>query len=190
MSNEHTAENEATKEAEAKDGELKDQELEYEWVFWFDKKAEKGATQEQFENALKQVGSFRTIQEFWRYFDNFTPELLRDECNIRMFKSGIKPVWECPENIDGGKWLVPCPQDETNQSLTHDVWTELLLAVIGEQFDHCEDVCGIVLSVRTRGNTISVWNHTGADEELVQAVTAQIKAIVTINQHQNHSRPK
>jgi hypothetical protein len=28
-----------------------------------------------------------------------------EECNIRMFKKGIKPVWECPENMHGGKWV-------------------------------------------------------------------------------------
>ena len=41
---------------------MEDHELEYEWVFWFDKKAEKGATQQQFENNLSRVGSFKTIQ--------------------------------------------------------------------------------------------------------------------------------
>jgi ABC-type Zn2+ transport system substrate-binding protein/surface adhesin len=37
-------------------------ELEFEWVFWYDEKATKGATQQEFEEALRQIGSFKTIQ--------------------------------------------------------------------------------------------------------------------------------
>lgn len=39
-----------------------------------------------------------------------------------------------------------------------------LMALIGEQFDETEDICGIVASVRARGDKLALWTRTASNE--------------------------
>ena len=43
-------------------------------------------------------------QSFWRYF-NSIEELTRDtdNLNVQLFRDGIQPLWEAPENANGGQ---------------------------------------------------------------------------------------
>lgn len=38
------------------------------------------------------------------------------------------------------------------------------MALIGEQFDEGDDICGVVASVRQRQDKISLWTKTAANE--------------------------
>lgn len=38
-----------------------------------------------------------------------------------------------------------------------------LLAIVGEQFDVGDEICGAVLSIRSSEDIISVWNKTAAN---------------------------
>lgn len=39
-----------------------------------------------------------------------------------------------------------------------------LMALIGEQFDEAEEICGIVASVRQRGDKLALWTRTASNE--------------------------
>lgn len=39
-----------------------------------------------------------------------------------------------------------------------------LLAMVGEQFDHGDDICGAVVNVRTKQEKISIWTKNGLNE--------------------------
>ena len=49
-------------------------------------------------------------------------------------------------------------------------WEDVLLAVIGEQFDVGPEICGAVLSVRSNEDIISVWNKTADSNEAVNKI--------------------
>jgi hypothetical protein len=38
------------------------------------------------------------------------------------------------------------------------------MALIGEQFDETEEICGIVASVRQRGDKLALWTRTASNE--------------------------
>lgn len=42
-------------------------------------------------------------------------------------------------------------------------WLQLL-AMIGEQFDHGDEICGAVVNVRNRQDKISIWTKNAANE--------------------------
>ena len=96
-------------------------------------------TGRQYEHAMKNLGKFSTIEGFWQW-TNSIPDVskLPYGTNLRLFKSGIKPLWEDPANEKGGKWTIKAPK-----KYTQDMWSKLLLAVVGEQFEHSDDLVKI-----------------------------------------------
>ena len=44
-----------------------------------------------------------------------------------------------------------------------------LMALIGEQFDESEEICGVVASVRQRQDKLALWTKT-ASNEAVQVI--------------------
>ncbi len=49
-------------------------------------------------------------------------------------------------------------------------WEDIVLAVIGEQFDVGPEICGAVISVRHGEDIISVWNKTADNQEAVTKI--------------------
>lgn len=43
------------------------------------------------------------------------------------------------------------------------MWVQLL-AMIGEQFDEGEEICGVVVSVRRAQDKIAIWTKTASNE--------------------------
>ena len=82
-----------------------------------------------------------------------------------MFKDGIFPIWEDPQNKAGGKWTI-----RLKKGIASRYWEDILLAMIGEQFDVGSEICGAVLSVRMNEDLISVWNKTADNQEAVNKI--------------------
>ena len=119
------------------------------WTVWYDKKEKK-----DFGNAMKQIYGFSSVKEFWGLVNHLNLERMPSGANLRIFKSEIQPVWEDPQNRDGGNWIiVPKPRE---MALT--VFRELLLSIIGGDLDRC--VNGIVLSVKTKDIILQLWLPT------------------------------
>jgi translation initiation factor 4E len=76
-----------------------------------------------------------------------------------LFLSSVRrPVWEDPLNISGGKWIL-----RLRKGVADRLWEDLVLGVIGEQFDEEDEICGCVLSVRSQEDILSVWNRDEKD---------------------------
>lgn len=75
-------------------------------------------------------------------------------------------MWEDEHNVEGGRWLIQVDKNRRNELLDH-YWLELLMAVIGEQFDdHGEQICGLVINVRQKGDKVSLWTRDASKEDV------------------------
>jgi len=74
---------------------------------------------------------------------------------------------------------------------------DLVLSVIGEQFEHGYSLCGVVLSTRPQKDRITVWVHSNHSKTLVEQMTEQLKVLLNLNNkvevkyepHQNNIKP-
>ena len=81
-----------------------------------------------------------------------------------LFKEKIKPMWEAEGNRGGGRWLLQIEKLKREQ--TDFFWLELLMAMIGEQFEELgEYICGAVVNVRNKGDKISLWTKDATKTE-------------------------
>jgi|TARA_R110002003_G_scaffold337_1_gene18836 translation initiation factor 4E len=125
--------------------------LRYTWVIWFRPPTPKSS---DYEKSIQPVFKFSTAQDFWRAFVHLRrPSTLPTVADYNIFKHGIRPVWEDEENKRGGKWIM-----RLKKGVADRYWEELLMALVGDQFMEAgEEVCGIVLSVRSGEDVFSIW---------------------------------
>ncbi|CAJ0769499.1 12854_t:CDS:2, partial [Entrophospora sp. SA101] len=74
---------------------------------------------------------------------------LSTNSNYHLFKHGIKPMWEDPENERGGKWVI--------------------------QFHKNKIVCGVVFSVRKILYRISLWTRTSNNKAVCESIGATLE---------------
>ncbi|AEO70225.1 9e08ce28-c64c-405f-ad03-7f2a46dc87ff [Thermothielavioides terrestris] len=129
------------------------------WTLWFTKPASgKG---DNWNDLLKEVITFESVEEFWGVYNNIAPvSELALKSDYHLFKEGVRPEWEDPQNKHGGKWSF---QFKEKRSVNIDeLWLHTMLAAIGETLEDEEDgeVMGVVVNVRKAFYRIGVWTRT------------------------------
>mmetsp|Transcript_26405 Transcript_26405/g.69777 ORF Transcript_26405/g.69777 Transcript_26405/m.69777 type:complete len:363 (+) Transcript_26405:68-1156(+) len=152
--------------------------LETAWTFWYDKKTTDRKESDQYMEGLKQLGSFNTIEGFYRHYTYLLrpSELPRDH-NVLMFRKGYKPMWE--EFPEGGCWIIRIKR-KASQNYVNHMWENLLIACIGEAFE-MPDVVGCVLSTRLKDDVLSVWNLNNRDTPARFRIGEKLKEVLDLN---------
>lgn len=82
-------------------------------------------------------------------------------------------MWEDDACKNGGRWDIWVQKGYSNR-----LWEDLLLALIGNQFERGDSICGIEVRTKHKGDTISVWNKNADDEEEKESIKEDLlKAI-------------
>ncbi|KAJ7726010.1 translation initiation factor eIF4e [Mycena maculata] len=104
------------------------------WVFWFRQQRAPGNKIISYEEGIKRVAAFSSVESFWALHTHLTaPSALTPTTDYLLFHAGItRPVWEDPLNISGGKWIV-----RLRKGVADRVWEALLCAVVGDMFADC-----------------------------------------------------
>jgi len=144
------------------------------WAFYVDAWIQLGAPSKSVDSKL--ASKFDTVHGFWHAWSSFGLQKLPPNSNIRLFKESISPWGEDPANQNGGKFVIVCtPNDSPTR-----IWLFCMLALIGEQFDHAEDLCGTVLSIRTSTCYISLWNKDSLNKGSLQETENQLSNLLNI----------
>lgn len=148
--------------------------LQNKWKLYYDE----GTTNyDDYESSIVCIGCFDTVQEFWNYWNNLKIELMPEYCNLRLFKHDVKPLWEHERNINGSKWAVSL---KDNQQRTR-LWTDLVLAIVGEKLVCSDDLCGVVLSCRSRGLNMCLWNGGDLDSVSKSVLSRQVQSALHLS---------
>jgi len=75
------------------------------------------------------------VESFWSLWTHLNPpSSLAPTTDYLLFHSGVRrPVWEDPLNISGGKWII-----RFRKGVADRIWEDIVLAIIGDQFDECK----------------------------------------------------
>ncbi|KAK4271770.1 hypothetical protein QN277_020412 [Acacia crassicarpa] len=150
--------------------------LEHSWTFWFDNPSAK-SRQAAWGSSIRPVYTFATVEQFWSVYNNIHhPSKLAVGADFHCFKCGIEPKWEDPVCANGGKWTVNFSRGKSDAC-----WLYTLLAMIGEQFDHGDEICGAVVNVRNRQEKISIWTKNASNEAAQLSIGKQWKEFIDYN---------
>ncbi|KAK3825943.1 MAG: translation initiation factor eIF 4e-like domain-containing protein [Benniella sp.] len=159
------------------------------WTLWFDNPGKK-SNSNTWEQSLKELITFDTVEDFWGVYNNIMKVCdLAVSSNYHLFKQGIKPMWEDPANKRGGKWSIQLPRNRTTMREIDNNWLYTMLACIGEAFEHDEEVCGVVVSVRRTLFRISLWTRSSDNYEKAMSIGRTLKRSANIDgvlEYQSH----
>ncbi|CAJ0945473.1 unnamed protein product, partial [Mesorhabditis belari] len=114
---------------------------------------------EDYSKYVQTAAIVNSVEQFWRVYCHMVrPCDFVKKGELHFFKKDIKPTWEDEENKKGGKSILRIKKGTASR-----IWENLLMAIIGEQFDVEDDICGAVCSVRRDEDIISIWNRSADD---------------------------
>ncbi|CAN1847246.1 Eukaryotic translation initiation factor 4E-1 [Linum perenne] len=144
--------------------------LEHRWTFWFDNPSAK-SKQTTWGSSMRSIFTFGSVEEFWSVYNNIHhPSKLAVGADFHCFKHKIEPKWEDPICANGGKWTVTFSKGKSDTA-----WLYTLLAMIGEQFEHGDEICGAVVNVRARQEKIAIWTKNASNEAAQLSIGRQWK---------------
>ncbi|XP_077243723.1 eukaryotic translation initiation factor 4E-1-like [Tasmannia lanceolata] len=150
--------------------------LEHSWTFWFDNPFAK-SKQISWGNSIRPIHTFSTAEEFWSIYNNIHhPSKLAVGADFYCFKNKIEPKWEDPICANGGKWTINCARGKSDTW-----WLYTLLAMIGEQFDYGDEICGAVVNIRGKQEKISIWTKNALNEAAQMSIARQWKEFLECN---------
>ncbi|KAE8726348.1 Eukaryotic translation initiation factor isoform 4E-2 [Hibiscus syriacus] len=134
--------------------------LDRKWTFWFDKesslsKAPLGVLLYAKFTLLTPLKNFGVCMIKYSSRASCPREML-----ISLVQGWSRTQMEDPECANGGKWTVI----SNGKANLETMWLETLMALIGEQFDESDEICGVVASVRQRQNKLALWTKTSTNE--------------------------
>ena len=101
---------------------------------------------------------------------------LAQKSDYHLFKSGVRPEWEDPQNKHGGRWAYTFKNSKAND----ETWLNIMLAAIGETLQE-PDVVGVSVSVKPKEEIISVWNRDASMKPRVGYGTRIIKIVIMLD---------
>lgn len=154
-------------------------ELENSFTLWCMRRNEisKKNANFDYEKSTKPIGEFNTVEGFWKLYSSLR-RLTDLDYNVdcHLFRSGIKPLWEDPMNLNGGKLTFRVKREGI---ACMRYWEALMLGLIGETLDPLHDeVCGVIVSIRSNTVILSVWNKNHKDLDAIAEMKERIKTLL------------
>ncbi|KAL1988950.1 hypothetical protein VTN96DRAFT_6939 [Rasamsonia emersonii] len=151
-------------------GKLRPLPFQYRWTVWFDKHCDSNNN-----NRLYVLHEdVADIATFYRVYNNYPWDKIRLRDSVHIFRKGVKPVPDDPENRNGGCWTFRVPKAKS-QAFFHEIailcMANEFQAALESEHDH---VLGVSTSVRFNSHLISVWNKLGSNERSIKRLEATI----------------
>jgi len=126
------------------------------WCVWEQRKQEKSSKLAEYSDATKNVCSFSTVKEFWACWNHIPQpsELFEGKKFVRteggkqividslaIFKDGVAPEWEDPQNANGGHFMVTL-KTILAKGLIDELWNNIVLGIISGSIEPAGMITG------------------------------------------------
>ena len=132
---------------------------------------------EDYDRLVKPIAEFDSVEGFWQVYNHIrrANDIGGGSTELHLFRAGVKPVWEDKANQYGGKLLL-----RLTKGLASHYWEALLLAIIGEQFDQGDEICGAVVSLRANEDIVSIWNRNADNQAAISRLRDNLKTLLEL----------
>nr|ACF75515.1 translation initiation factor eIF-4E [Philodina roseola] len=147
------------------------------WTFWYFK----NDRMSDWKDNLINITTVTTVESFWAVFNHLqVASRLGQGCDYFLFKSHIQPMWEDAYNRTGGRWSLNLNKNQRANELDR-YWLNTLLSLIGDQYSDADYVNGCVVSVRSKGDRISLWTRDWRHAEVTKRIGNRFREVADIS---------
>ncbi len=127
-------------------------------------------------NSYKKIYDIKTCEETIAILETI-PEIMVKNCMLFLMRDGIKPIWEDPQNRNGG-----CFSYKIQNKIVYEVWKDLCYVLVGNNISNRNDVVsnirGITISPKKNFCIIKIWFKT-CEFQNPSVITCNINGIVS-----------
>ena len=145
------------------------------WVLWYNpghSGKSFGQSEQLYLSDVKRASTFKTSSELHEFLTHWREELDRENgfsryFSLYMFRNGIKPLWEHPQNISGGSFYYILSANSREEGFK--LWLRLCADALEGKFETdppCKQLNGIAISIDKSLSSkfsyfikITVWNE-------------------------------
>ena len=165
------------------------------WTLYVDQRPDSGSCLADYTSNLRKIYTFSTIEEFWNVFESIpSTSDLPVKCSYHLMRGTRRPIWEDPENVNGGYWTF-----KNSKRNSAAIWKSLVLAAISEQFQNSiaadDSIVGVTFGSREKCDHFQVWNencYRSNNAQVIEKVTQELVPIswfhaIYYKEHQRHN---
>lgn len=150
-------------------GSLETTKFQYSWVLWYFDPRNKDWSLSNY----KKIADMSTPQQFWTIVSSIPKEAW--ECGYFFFmRRGFRPIWEVPENENGGSW-----SKKVLTSEIHDIAIDLMVHCIASEngifASRPETLVGFSTSPKGENNVVKIWNTTASVNNAKQILNPRME---------------
>jgi hypothetical protein len=125
-------------------------------------------------NSYKKIYTFNYVEETIAVIETL-PDILVKNCMLFIMRTGITPVWEDPQNRNGG-----CFSYKIGNKHVYEVWKKLSYLLVGEtissQLSFVNCINGITISPKKNFCIIKIWMKNCSNQDST-IITKEINEI-------------
>lgn len=110
-------------------------------------------------NGYNNIMTITNVAELWKFLNSFN-KINYMEYQIFVMRGDIKPVWEDPENLNGGAATIKLKLSEhmENNNILN-IWEYVCVLTLNQQIcEYFDDVNGISFNLKKDLTVIKIWN--------------------------------
>lgn len=118
-----------------------------------------GLQEKSWAESLKEIGTVKHTPELLYTLDKIKEAGIENIMDLNFFKDNIKPMWEDPVNINGGRCILDVPFSQKNN--VFDFWKTTVAYCYSGVFS---SICGCVFAEKANYR-ISIWISDARDSD-------------------------
>lgn len=115
-------------------------------------------------SGYKQIYTIKTISDFWKFYNNWDTVGGISNKHFFLMKDNITPIWEDPDNINGGCWSYKIQEEDAPE-----LWEDLSVYLICNQLCPTinDELVGLSICLKKNNNiVIKIWNKNSKNNSL------------------------
>jgi translation initiation factor 4E len=150
--------------------------LQSKWIIWQNSNEESDV--KSWADDLKNVGEFSEVGQYKYLANEIENRKLSKLLSLKIFKSGIKPMWEDPKNMNGGRIVVDIPGISGLD--VEKIWNMTVAFCISNT---APGICGCVFIGKQDLCKISLWIEDENYQPEVQEKWQDVLVMFDINMY-------